>query len=246
MSSSVSRDCSPPMVTHIGTTVTPLASARDVGNEAALSVTTATVSSWPLVAGPPLGLSRVSRSNSKRLRYTAGTRSARRGIAQQPFRERSVRATADAARQPALPCTRATTGTKTTSATKLPIAVSPAILPSARPATRTPEPTGAVTNRAPIAGEIPRPPAPPRTGDQLWPMTAAPPASAAAPGWPTPREQRPDGSLRQLEDTDRNERPGPGHGVQPAPRNGAAAHGPQVHPSATARHDVGKRDGSRR
>jgi hypothetical protein len=52
MSSSVSRDCSPPMVTHIGTTVTPLASARDVGNEAALSVNTATVSSWPLVAGP--------------------------------------------------------------------------------------------------------------------------------------------------------------------------------------------------
>jgi hypothetical protein len=33
------------MVTHIGTTVMPLAAASDVGNEAALSVTTATVSS---------------------------------------------------------------------------------------------------------------------------------------------------------------------------------------------------------
>ena len=147
--------------------------------------------------------------------------------------------------QPARPCTRATTGTKMTSATKLPIAVSPAILPSARPANRMPDPAGAVTNRAPIAGEIPRPPAPPRTGDQLWPMTAAPPASAAAPGWLTPSEQRPNGSLRQLEETDRNQRPGPGNRVQAAARNRAAAHCPQVHPSATTRRNVGQRDGSR-
>ena len=35
------------------------------------------------------------------------------------------------------------------------------------------------------------PPAPPRTGDQLWPTTAAPPANAAAAGWSRPASNGP-------------------------------------------------------
>ena len=63
-----------------------------------------------------------------------------------------------------------------------PRAVSPASLPSANPARSTPDPAGAFTSRAPMAGEIPRPPAPRRNGDQLWPATAAAPARAATTG----------------------------------------------------------------
>ena len=126
---------------------------------------------------------------------------------------------------------------------KEPRAVSPAIFPSASPASSSPAPAGALTSKAPIAGEIPRPPAPFRKGDQLWPATAAAPASAPATGWSRPAINGPRRALGQLEHPHHEERPFPRHFVQARARNRATADRPQVHPGPPLRRDIGKRDG---
>ncbi len=86
--------------------------------------------------------------------------------------------TAAAATAPEVPWNRHATGTKATSAASDPRAVSPANRPKAKPASSTAAPAGALTKSAPMAGEMPLPPAPRNQGDQLWPATAHPPANA--------------------------------------------------------------------
>jgi hypothetical protein len=90
--------------------------------------------------------------------------------------------TAAAVSLPARPRVRPSEGMSTASAAIAPSAVSPRMRPAVTPASKIAAPSGAVTRSAPIAGEIPRPPAPRRNGDQLCPVTVAALATVARDG----------------------------------------------------------------
>src|SRR5262249_51338459 len=122
-----------------------------------------------------------SLSNSKRCAYARSVGSF--GGALPTSRLAHIGATTHAPMNaPRLPCVRARTGTTAHCPATRRGAVAPRARPAPTPPTMTVPPARALPPSAPSDGANPRPPAPRRNGDQLWPAIAAPPAHAASHG----------------------------------------------------------------
>src|SRR5262249_55061596 len=141
---------------------------------------------------------RWSRSKRMRLRYVCARGGGAGAFPTTRFTSMGT-ATEIPASAPTAPCVNASTGARAISATRAPTAVSPKTFPRIMPASRSTAPGQATTSSAPSAGEMPRPPAPRRNGDQLWPATATPPATRAPGGGPGGgRPRGPAGALGAL------------------------------------------------
>ena len=115
--------------------------------------------------------------------------------------------------------------------------------PASSPTSSSTAPGHAVTSSAPSAGATPRPPAPRRNGDQLWPDDRESPGDGGD-GGAVAGEQRADRALGDVEDAGHRERPETGDAVERGARHGAAAELPEVDAAHETGGDVGERHGA--